>query len=218
MIDLVILGIGNTDIIKLIESINNVEPKYQIHGFLDSNKANYGKSLLGYPILGGDEMLKDQFTNISIVINLVVKNRLEHKQFIEANYGTHNYPNIVHPSVNLDHVSLGFGNVIYDNVGLASQVSLGDFNVVYPGTMISHEVSLGSNNLVALNVSIGGRCRIGNSNLIGNSSVVSHEVIMGNNNVIGIGSAVYNNIESFNHLLGNPAINAKEFFRKNLAK
>jgi hypothetical protein len=29
---------------------------------------------------------------------------------------------------------------------------------------------------------------------------------------------VYNNIESFNHLLGNPAINAKEFFRKNLAK
>ncbi|MBM3453686.1 MAG: hypothetical protein FJX80_00910 [Bacteroidetes bacterium] len=205
MIDLVILGTGNTDIIKLIESINNVEPKFKIHGFLDSNKDKYGKFLLGYPILGGDEMLRTEFQNIGVVINFVVKNRFKYMEFIESNFGAHTYPSIVHPSVNLNHVSYGFGNVIYENVAFATNVFIGNFNIIYPQSSIAHEVNLGDNVLIAANVTVGARTNVGNNVTLGNSSTLNLGISICDDTFLGVGSVVINSLIESGKYFGNPA-------------
>jgi|APSaa5957512535_1039671.scaffolds.fasta_scaffold18908_1 UDP-3-O-[3-hydroxymyristoyl] glucosamine N-acyltransferase len=215
MTDLVVLGSGNVDIVRLIEDINQDEKRFNFIGFLEKDEKLINKEVLGYPILGTDDLLLDKLSGCAVVNNIIGTTRLHEivSNNINNKYKIYNTPNLIHPKVCRKYVNIGKGNIIYENIGFATKVSIGDFNIIYPGTNIGHETSIGDFNLLALNVVIGARCTIGSRNLFGNSSTLSLGLSMANDNSVGVGSVIIKSIESGNSLLGNPAMDSISLFK-----
>lgn len=215
MQDLVVLGTGNVDIIRLIEDINSDKKVFNFIGFLEKDENLIGNNLYNYPILGTDDLLLSKFSKCAVINNVMNTPNIHEtvtNKIIEL-YKIRHLPNLVHPDVDLRYMFIGKGNIIYKNTFFGTNTIVGDFNVFYGGK-IGHETLFGNNNLFAGNL-IGSRCIIGNNNLFGNSSTISNNLKIGNNNIIGVGSIVMKNVDSNNHVLGYPAIDAVEFMKKN---
>lgn len=213
--DLVVLGSGNADIVRLIEDINEDKKRFNFIGFLEKDEKLINKEVLGYPILGTDDLLLDKLSNCAVVNNIIGTTRLHEivSNNIHNKYKIYNTPNLIHPKVCCKYVNIGKGNIIYENVGFATKVSVGDFNIIYPSTNIGHETTIGDFNLFALNVVIGARCAIGSKNIFGNSSTLSLGLSVANDNSFGVGSVIIKNVESGKSLLGNPAIDSITLFK-----
>ena len=214
MKDLVIVGSGGIDIVRLIENINMEKPVFNLIGFLEKDQSKIGNEVLGYPVLGGDELLLTEFSKCAVVNNVMHTPRIHEmvtKKLI-SEYHITDFPNIISPQISLRSLSLGMGNIIYRDNGLGTSVRIGNFNILY-AAQIGHETSIADYNLIA-RAGIGSRCIIGSYNLIGNSVTLANSLKMGDDNEVGVGSVVIRNIKNGHHLMGYPAIELDEFVRK----
>ncbi len=57
--DLVVVGSGGLDIVRLIEDINADKETYNFLGFLEEDESKIGTEILGHPVLGNDDLLID---------------------------------------------------------------------------------------------------------------------------------------------------------------
>lgn len=209
--DLISIGTGGVDFVRLIEDINSEKKVFNFLGFLEKDESKIGKELLGYPILGTDELLLTQFSNCSVVNNVMNTPRLhsEVTKKLITHYHVIKFPNLIHPSVDMRFVKIGEGNIIYPLSDFGALVEIGNFNIMY-GASVAHESVIGDSNCFA-QVRVGARCNIGSYNLFGNGSVISNLVKIKDDNTIGVGSVVMANVKSGKHLLGYPAVEANDF-------
>lgn len=77
--DIVIVGSGNPDIIRLIEDINDRQKTFNILGFLEKAPELIGQRILNYPIIGDDTLLATEFSNCCVVNNVMATTRLHEK-------------------------------------------------------------------------------------------------------------------------------------------
>lgn len=207
--DLILLGIGNHDIIRLVEEINDYKKQYNLIGILEKDPTQIGKEVYGYPILGTDELLLSELKKCSVVCNVMATPTVHLNIFNRLiRQGIKDFPSLIHPSVIVKHTSIGIGNIIYEHVNLGTDVHIGNYNILYPNTTIGHEAKIGDSNLFALNIVIGARSTICNCNLFGNASTLSLGLTVGDNNMIGVGSVVLDNVKENCSLLGNPAVDS----------
>lgn len=205
--DLVVVGAGNPDIIKLIEIINDQNNIFNLIGFLEKDTALVGQKINGYEILGNDDLLKTEFKNCGVVNNVCnsTKARCEVANNLRNTFRLTNFPNLIHPNVNLKYFSYGIGNIIYENVSISANVQIGDFNLIFYGTVLGHETKMGSYNLMGGNVTIGARCNISDRNYLSNSCTIKNNVELCDDVYIGIGSVVLQSVAQPKKLVGNPA-------------
>lgn len=217
MKDLIVVGTGGIDIVRLIEGINLDKPVFNLIGFLEKDQSKIGSEILGYPVLGGDELLLTEFSKCAVVNNVMHTPRIHEviTKRIISEYHIADFPNIISPEVNLKGVELGVGNIIYKNNCLGTGVKIGNFNIMY-AAQVGHESSIGDNNLIA-RVGIGSRCIIGSYNLLGNAVTLANSLRMGDDNEVGVGSVVMKNVKNGHHLMGYPAIELDEFVKKYMA-
>ena len=216
--DLVVVGSGGVNIVRLIEDINAEKKTYNFIGFLEKDESKHGNEVLGYPILGGDNLLLDKFSHCAVVNNVMHTTRVHEKvtNALIKDYHINHFVNLIHPDVDIRNVSFGYGNIIYVNNYFDPYVKIGDFNIMY-GATIGHESTIGNFNLFSTCL-IGSRAQMGSYNLIGNNATISNSIRIGDDNEIGVGSVVMRHYQNGNHLLGNPAIDLGEFIRKYLKK
>lgn len=212
--DLVVVGSGGLDIIRLIEDINSDKPTYNFLGFLEEDESKIGEEILGYPVLGNDDLLLDKLGHCSVANNVMHTTRIHEKVYhkLKDKYGISAFPNLIHPDVDLRSVSVGIGNIVYKHNSLGPNVRLGDFNILYH-TSIGHESKLDSFNLLAKCV-VGARVKIGSYNLIGNSATITNLVKLGDDNEVGVGSVVLKNFKNGHHLMGYPAMDIEDFIKR----
>jgi UDP-3-O-[3-hydroxymyristoyl] glucosamine N-acyltransferase len=205
-IDLIIVGSGNPDIIKLIEEINEYNHSYNIIGILEKNRELFGNKINGYEIIGGDELLESEFKDCAVINNVSATPKI-HSQLSQKlfSYGLTNFPNLIHPGIRLKHLKLGIGNIIYENISFGSDVVLGDFNILFYGSVIGHQAVIGNYNLIGGNVMIGSRAKISDRIVISNSSTINNNISIHDDVFIGTGSVVINSIENPIRVFGNPA-------------
>lgn len=205
--DLIVVGAGNPDIIKLIETINDYFNIYNFIGLLEKDVSLHGKKINGHEILGDDELLKTEFRNCAVVNNVCVspKIRSEITNNLKNNFGITNFPNLIHPQINLKYFNSGIGNIIYENVSLGANVEIGDFNIIFYGSVLGHETKIGDCNLFGGNVTVGARCNINNRNYFSNSCTIKNNLEICDDVFIGIGSVVMQSVAQPKKLVGNPA-------------
>jgi UDP-3-O-[3-hydroxymyristoyl] glucosamine N-acyltransferase len=207
LIDLIALGAGNPDIVRLIEDINENKKTFNFLGFLEKNEELKGKSILGYPILGVDDLLFTEFKNCSVVNN-IFNNAILHEKItciLKSKYKIKNFPNLVHPAVNTKFINMGEGNLIYENVSLGVNSGMGNFNLIFYGSVIGHETQLKDFNLLGANVSIGARCHVGNKCIFANGATLNGNITLCDDVFVGLGSVVVNSVKEPQKLFGNPA-------------
>jgi sugar O-acyltransferase (sialic acid O-acetyltransferase NeuD family) len=205
--DLIILGSGNPDIIKLIDDINDNKMTYNLLGFLEKDEKLFGNKLMGYEVVGDDDLLKTEYKNCAVINNIAgspqLRSQVSNKFIVE--YNLKNFPSLIHPSVNTKYFNYGIGNIIYDNVSLGGDVTIGDFNVIFYGSIVAHQTKIGNFNVIGGNVIIGSRSNISDRVIVSNSATISNKIIICDDAFVGVGSVVIKSILKPKKVFGNPA-------------
>lgn len=214
MDNVAIYGFGGfgREIASIIQTINLVNPKWNIIGFFDDGvepgTANrYGK------VLGGLETLNTWSSPLNVVLAIASPAILK-KLTSEIDNPYIRYPNIVAPTVlffDAGSVNMGQGNVLCHSCRVSCDVKLGDFNLLNGAVSLGHDVEVGNFNVMQPELRVSGETTIGDSNFFGVRALVLQGLKIGNQTRIGTGSIVMRNTKDGMTYFGVPA----KIFRSN---
>lgn len=205
MIKLIIIGASTPTIIRIIDDINLVQKQIEIVGFVDNNYKELGNNFFGYNILGNFEEVTNYKKDDIYLINTIASSTSLRKKvtdhFIKLNY---KFTNIIHPSVNLKHVEIGIGNLIYENALIHPFVKIGNYCVISSNSGVAHETSLGDHVFVGPSSYICGKVKIENEVYIGVGAKILPKLSVGEKTLIGACSLVSKNIPANKKIIGIP--------------
>ena len=122
--------------------------------------------------------------------------------FLEKGY---KFENIVHHKINLKYVSLGLGNIIYENSLLQPLVKIGSHNVISSLSGVAHDTEIGDFNFIGPSTYICGRVKIKNQIFIGVGAKILPDLKIDNQAIIAAGSLVMKDIPKKGKVKGIPA-------------
>ena len=102
--------------------------------------------------------------------------------------------------------------------GSVSDTIIGKYTFLDNQIQIAHNVKIGNFCMLASQVGISGSTKIGNNVSIGGQSGISGHLKIGNNVKIGGKSGVIKNIDDNKTVMGYPAIEFRDFIKKNIIK
>lgn len=219
MKNLVIIGAGGVgrEVSLIVQQINEIEPTWNMIGFIDDNVDNWGKVVNGYSIIGGldslDFLTEDHYVVIAIA-NYEVKKRI-----VNRIRGRFKFATIIHPKVWIhDFMTLGEGSVVYEGVILTANIEIGKHVIISPKCGIGHDSIVKDYVSLLWNVNVSGNDVIEEGVMMGSGSTVIQGKIIGQGSTIGAGAVVVNNIDSYSTAVGVPAKVIKVDFDKREVK
>ena len=205
VVDTLIIGASNPNIIRTIEEINSqTGGTINVIGFLD-NFLEAGSEILGIQVEGGFEEVSKFQTNVKFVNTIASSCQLRKQTteyFLERGYES---INIIHPSINMNHVKIGNGNLVFEGALLQPCVELGSYNIVSSMACVAHNTKMQNYNFIGPNCYICGRVSMGSENFLGVSSSISPRQHIGDRCVVYGGSFVNRDLETGSKVRGTPA-------------
>jgi sugar O-acyltransferase (sialic acid O-acetyltransferase NeuD family) len=209
MEDIVILGNGGfaKEVAFLIDSINAVEKKWNILGYIAKDDSDIGKQHGKYPVFNSDNWLGNINRPVSAVFGLGSP-ELTAKIFLGLNNNRNiHFPNLIHPNVVADWnlIKIGEGNIICAGNILTIDIEIGSHNIFNLGCTVGHDTIIGNYNVFNPSVNISGGILLGNKNLVGTGAQILQFLNICDNNKIGAGAVVTKNIDESGTYVGMPA-------------
>ena len=206
MKNIVIIGAGGVgrEVSLIIQQINELEPTWNLLGFIDDNTDNWGKIINGYSVIGGIDSLEFLSNDTYIVIaiaNYEVKKKIVNKVNNKFKFAT-----IVHPKVWIhDYMTVGQGTIIYEGAILTANIEIGNHVIISPKCGVGHYSIIKDYVSLLWNVNVSGNDLIEEGVMMGSGSTVIQGKKIGKGSIIGAGAVVVNDIESFSTAVGVPA-------------
>jgi sugar O-acyltransferase (sialic acid O-acetyltransferase NeuD family) len=198
-------GFGK-EISLLINEINEVEPTWQLLGYLDDG-VSVGTEIKNGSVLGGIDFLNNYETEIAVVFSIanpIILKKVVDKITNPKIY----YPNIISPGVKFYEkktVNIGQGNVFINGCRLSCDIDLGNFNLLNGFVVIGHDVKIGSFNIFSPSSRLSGAVTMKDQNFFGVSSIVLQGVNIGSNTKVGVMSVIMKDTKDGFLYFGNPA-------------
>lgn len=104
--------------------------------------------------------------------------------------------NLIHPSAQIECLSMGEGNIILENAVLAYGSKIGTGNIIWNGCQISHESEVGDFNYFAPSAVIAGKTVVKNNCFLGIQSAVRGGNILEDYTLVGAGSYINSSTET----------------------
>lgn len=206
MKNIVIIGAGGVgrEVSLIIQQINELEPTWNLLGFIDDNTDNWGKVINGYSVIGGIDSLEFLSNDTYIVIaiaNYEVKKKIVNKVNNKFKFAT-----IVHPKVWIhDYMTVGQGTIIYEGAILTANIEIGNHVIISPKCGVGHDSIIKDYVSLLWNVNVSGNDLIEEGVMMGSGSTVIQGKKIGKGSIIGAGAVVVNDIEYFSTAVGVPA-------------
>ncbi|MCJ7696155.1 MAG: NeuD/PglB/VioB family sugar acetyltransferase [Anaerolineaceae bacterium] len=190
--DLLIYGAGGhgRSLAEMIQLLNADE----LAGFVDDNFL-IGEPVLGIPVLGGREDLKEIFgRGITLAVNGVggISNpaiRLE--VFSLLNDIGFYCPRVIHPKAFLEATAqLSDGVQVFPFAYVGSQTQIGFGSIINTGAIVSHDCILGELTNLSPGATLAGDVRVDDGALIGMRATINLGVSIGKGARIGNGATV----------------------------
>jgi len=206
MKDIIILGAGASgqEIALLIEEINTHSKEWNLKGYLDSHPWAEGKTLLGYPVLGGFHNYIEYVENCYFVVSFG-DSRYRKKVVEKVNSKKTKWATLISPTVRI-HPSnkIGVGCVIGRLTDLTFDCVIGNHVLLNIHLVLGHDVHVGDYSVISPNVTVNGGAKIGSVCSIG-ANVFIRDVTVSNRVVVGASSCVVNDVPENVVIAGNPA-------------
>lgn len=206
MKNIVIIGAGGVgrETSLIIRKINELESTWNLIGFIDDNKDNWGKVINGYSVIGGIDSLElltpDTYVVIAIA-NYQVKKKIVNKIGNKFKFAT-----IVHPKVWVhDYMKVGEGTIIYEGTIITANVEVGNHVIISPKCGIGHDSIIKDYVSLLWNVNVSGNDLIEEGVMIGSGSTIIQGKKVGKGSTIGAGAVIIGDIDSFSTAVGVPA-------------
>ncbi|MCL2365881.1 MAG: acetyltransferase [Oscillospiraceae bacterium] len=205
---LVIVGAGGLarEVVWLIQEINKTSAKYELLGYVESNKTKVGTSIDGIPIVGDDSWLLEYKTELNVVIAIgsgVLRNKIFEK--LSANKHL-KFPAIISDRVILDeNLVVGQGCIVFGACVISPNVEFGDFVVLNPACTIAHNCVIDSYTTLSPGVNIAGNVHVCSNVDIGIGACIIQGKQIWKNSIVGAGAVVIRDVPEDCTVVGVPA-------------
>jgi len=207
-----VVGIGAGGHAKILIELLAQAGKYDLVGFTDAGRERWGTEFMGYPILGGDEMLAElhakgvQAAFIGVGAVDGAGTRLRAKLYRQAIGLGFQMPTLIHPKgVVSPSMTIGVGSVVMAGTVVSADVRVGDNVTVYSGTLIEHDSVIDDHVHMSPGVHLAGGVHIGEGAFIGIGASVIHGIRVGRWATIGAGTVVLKDLPENVVAVGVPA-------------
>ncbi len=203
LLPLLVIGAGGHA--RVLIDIVEKQARYRVVGLLDDRTALRGTRLMGYPVLGGREVLDEPGAPSHAIIAIgaprarsVWQEHLESRGFQLAV--------LVHPSAQIGRdVSIGAGSVCMAMVAINSGARLGRGVIVNTSASIDHDCEIGPFAHIAPGARLAGGVRIGDRAHVGINACVIQSRSVGADATVGAGAAVIRDVAAGSTVVGVPA-------------
>ena len=202
--ELILIGSGGhcRSCIEVIETT-----PFRIAGVLDKNGQTAG--ILGYSILGSDEMLPELVTQsyqflITVGQVRAVSIRKNLYELLKKHRGQ--LATVVAHSAQVSKRSeIGEGSIIMHQALVNSGASIGVNCIINTKSLIEHDCIVGNHTHISTGAVVNGGCKIGDDVFIGSNTVIIQGITITEGVTIGAGTVIARDILDPGTYVGNPA-------------
>jgi len=203
MTNLILLGAGGhcKSTIEILETRQDI---FCISGVLDADSKG---DLLGYPILGNDDLIEEYAKDNQFLITVgSIKSTRIREKIVEKviSVGGKFATAISKIAIVSKRAEIGCGTVVFNNVNINSDCVIGEHCILNTSCNIEHDCKIGNFVHVSTGAMINGGCSIGSRCFIGSNSTIANSVSICDDVIIGAGSVVIKDITEPGTYVGNP--------------
>jgi len=181
----------------------------EIIGIVDGDVSKIGTTVLGVPVIGGDEIVfKYSIKEICLINALGSVKDTKLRQYIYEKFKQRGYwfEQVIHKSAIIaSDVQLDEGVQIMAGAIIQTGTSIGSNSIINTGAVIDHDCRIGNHVHIAPGSVLSGGVEIGTGTHIGTGSVIIQSITIGSNSTIGAGSVVITHMIDGITALGVPA-------------
>lgn len=212
MNDIVIFGASGfaRETHQIIRDINRQEQTWNFKGFVDDNPQTHGRSIHGFPVLGGLEWLA---ANPGIAVVVAIGSTRTKRAVVKriSRLGSTSFATLVHPLAWIgDGIELGEGSIVCAGVRITCDIHIGAHTILNLNCTVGHDSDIGDYVTIAPAANISGAVNLGQGVDIGTNATVIQGVTIGSWSVVGAGAAVVRNIPPLVIAVGVPAVKIKD--------
>ena len=196
MKDIVIIGAGGIgrEVAWIIEEINEVNPTWNILGFVDENSEIWGKELNGYKVLGGLDILDKLESKPEVIV--AIANCGVKKDIVAKLNNKFNFATIIYPTVKISkYIEIGQGTIIYPGVILTVNTSIGNHIIISGNCGIGHDTVIDDYSSVLWGSNFSGFNTVREECFIGVGTKVIQGINIGRGRKVDAGTVVIENIK-----------------------
>lgn len=212
--DLYIIGAGGfgREVAWLVERINEVEPTWNLKGFIDDNPACHGTYEDDYLVLGGCEYLLQTGEEAWVVcavgsakVRKIIVDKLKENDNLK-------FATLIDPSVILSkRVNIGEGTIICAGTIITVDVTIGKHVIINLDCTLGHDDVIGDFVTIYPSVNVSGCVTVGECSELGTGMQVIQGKNIGSESITGAGAVVVKNIPERCTAVGSPAKPIKYF-------
>jgi sugar O-acyltransferase (sialic acid O-acetyltransferase NeuD family) len=185
--------IGGGGHCKSCIDVIEMQNKYEISGILDL-KENFGKSVLGYKIIGSDEDFDGLIKADNIFIIAIGQIRNVQKRislFTFLKYKNALLATIISPLAYVSkHAIIGEGTIVMHHAIVNSSAIVGNNCIINSKALIEHDVVIGDHCHISTGAIVNGGVKVNNATFFGSGAVSKEYIEISENSFIKANSIV----------------------------
>jgi sugar O-acyltransferase (sialic acid O-acetyltransferase NeuD family) len=192
---------------KVVADILVSKGESEFAGFVDDREELWGAKVIGFPVLGGGQWLRQEALTSPIAVALGVGANQSRQLLAErcARWGIE-ILTLLHPAATVSQTAqLGRGTVVMAGAIINPDARVGVGVIVNSGAVIEHDVEIGDYAHVAPNAVMGGASHLGSFSHLGLGAVVLQCIHIGSHTIVGAGAVVVKNLPDQVVAIGVPA-------------
>jgi len=164
------------------------ENKFQIIGIIDTKKG----SVLGYPILGNDSIINNDFEHdVSFFITVGQIKSPELRMKIANSLKNKNLASIISPHAYVSkHAKIGEGTIVMHKAVVNANAVIGNHCIINTMANVEHGVIIEDFCHVSTGAMVNGQSKIERESFIGSNATIAQNIVVPKNSVISAGCFV----------------------------
>lgn len=210
-----VVGLGAGGHAKVVIEILRSHKSYALMGLLDTKPELRGKSVLGVPILGDDDLIpvlkRDGVCRFFVGLGSTGDDRRRQRLFELALQHGMKPVDAVHPQAIISpSAELGEGVTIMAGAVINACTRLGENVIVNTGAIVEHDCVIGDHVHIATGAQLASTVRVGTGAHIGAGATVRQCITIGEGAIVGAGAVVVKDVRPHTVVVGVPAYPLRE--------
>jgi UDP-perosamine 4-acetyltransferase len=181
----------------------------RILGLVDEDPSLADRKVLGFPILGGDAVLRQHAPGSVRLVNAIGSvGSMSRRASVYSKLcrDGHSFASVVHPSATVSqHAVMASGVQIMAGAVIQARATIGEDTIVNTGATVDHDCLIGAHVHLAPGVTLSGAVHVGAETHIGSGATIIQGVHIGTRCTIAAGAVVLSNVADGTTVAGVPA-------------